>query len=288
MPAEKLDSELLRTFLTVADTGSFSRGADRIFRSQSAASLQIKRLEELLGQKVFERHARGVALTPVGERLRPVAQRVVDLLDVTIGELRSDVLEGLIRIGIPGEYGETILPDVIARFSRFNSRVELEVRCSFSADFPAALSRDELDLAVYTAETLNPRSHVLKQERTLWVGSRHYPVHERDPLPVALFERSCWWRDRALEALEATGRRFRVVYTSESSVGVTAAIAAGTAVGVLAESAIRDGLRALSPAESFPQLPDSILVLALNRNVKSPAVNAMARTIVDAFDKGNR
>lgn len=280
---ERLESELLRTFLAIAEAGSFSRGAERIHRSQSAASLQIKRLESLLGHGVFERHARGIVLTPTGEELRPLAQRVVDLLDGSIGELRSGGLEGSVRVGIPDEYGDAFLPEILARFSRDHPQVELAVTCGVSADFPRALSSGELDLAVHAVETAPPRSRILLKERMLWAASRVHPVHERDPLPLALFDRACWWRDSAMAALEAAGRRYRVVYTSESVTGVAAAIEAGIAVGLLGESSLRPTLRGLSKAEGFPRIADSLLVLEDGSRSGAAAVNAMAATIADAF-----
>jgi DNA-binding transcriptional LysR family regulator len=279
---ERLESELLRGFLAVAEAGSFSRGAERMHRSQSAASLQIKRLEDLLGHAVFERHARGVTLTPAGERLRPLAQRVVDLLDGSIGALRAAGLAGSVRIGIPDEFGDTILPQIVARFAREHPQVALAVTCGFSAGFPRALRNDGLDLAVHAAETAPPRARVLLKERMLWVGSRFHAAHEQDPLPLALFDRACWWRDRALAALEAAGRRYRVVYTSESVAGVAAAIGAGVAVGVLGESALAGGLAPLPEADGFPAMPDSLLVLERGRS-GSPAAEAMAATIAEAF-----
>lgn len=281
--SEKLDSELLRTFLAITDTGSFTRGADRIFRSQSAASLQIKRLEEIIGLPVFKRHARGIALTPTGEKLQPVARRVVDLLDVTAGELRSDILEGTLRIGIPDEYGSALLPQVIARFAREHPRVELSVRCSFSAGFPQALAEDELDLAIHSIETAPPGSQKLLREKTVWATSRHHLAAEQDPLPVALFDRACWWRDHALSALQAAKRSYRVVYSSESATGVMAAISAGVAVGVLAESAMGDGLKRLGPEDGFARIPDSVLVLERGRGGHSQAADAVVQLIRTAF-----
>lgn len=279
---EKLDSDLLRTFLAIAEAGSFSGGANRIHRSQSAASLQVKRLESLLGHAVFERHARGVKLTSTGEKLWPLAQRVIDLLDGAIGELRSDSLDGSVRIGVPDEYGGTILSEIVARFSREHPQVELAVTCGFSADFPRALCNNELDLAVHAVEAAPQRARVLLTERMLWVGSRIHKVYEQDPLPLALFDRACWWRDRALEALDSIGRRYRVVYTSESVAGVAAAIEAGVAVGVLGESCLSDSLQTLSEADGFPTMPDSLLVLESGRGATS-AAKAMAATIAEAF-----
>lgn len=281
--SENLDSELLRTFLAIADTGSFTRGADRIFRSQSAASLQIKRLEEILGLPVFTRHARGIALTPAGEKLQPVARRVVELLDVTAGELRSDNLEGTLRIGIPDEYGSALLPQLIARFARKHPRVELSVRCSFSAGFPQALAGDELDLAIHSAQTVPSGGQELMREKTVWATSRHHLAAEQDPLPLALFDRACWWRDNALAALQATGRHYRVVYSSETVAGVMAAISAGVAVGLVAESAMNDELTSLGPEDGFAAIPDSILVLERGRGGYSQAANVVAQLIGGAF-----
>lgn len=280
---ERLESELLRSFLAIAEAGSFSRGAERIHRSQSAASLQIKRLEGLLGRTVFERHARGVTLSPAGEQLRPIAQRVIDLLDGSIGELRSGGLAGSLRLGIPDEYGGSILPAVVARFARDHPQVELVVTCGFSADFPRALADDELDLAVHAAETAPPGATVLLRESTFWVGSRNHSTHEMDPLPLALFDRACWWRDRALEALDAAGRDYRVVFSSESVTGVAAAIEAGVAVGVLGESALRSTLRRLPQADGFPAMPDSLLVLQSGSG--SEAAKALGATIAEAFTR---
>jgi DNA-binding transcriptional LysR family regulator len=281
--AERLESELLRCFLAIAEAGSFSGGADRIHRSQSAVSLQMKRLESLLGHAAFERHARGVTLTATGEKLRPLAQRVVDLLDGSIGGLRDDSLEGSLRLGIPDEYGGSLLPQIVAGFARAHPRVALAVTCGVSADFPRALSHNELDLAVHAVETPPRHARILLAERMLWVASRVHSVQAQDPLPLALFDRACWWRDRALAALESRGRSYRVVYTSESVAGVAAAIEAGVAVGVLGESSLGGTLQPLPEAAGFPRMPDSLLVLESGPGGGTAAARAMAATIVDAF-----
>ena len=281
--AETLDSELLRTFLAIAGAGSFTKGAERIFRSQSAASLQIKKLEGVLGQPVFERHGRGVVLTPLGEKLRPVAQRVVGLLDSSLAEMRSDPLEGAIRIGIPDGYGEATLSRVIAEFARAHPRVELVVQCAFSADFPNALERGDLDIAVFETETAQPGTILLREEKTFWVASRHHLAYEQDPLPLALFDRACWWRERALRALQDARRTYRVVYTSESVAGVAAAIEAGVAVGLLGDSSLKDDFIILGEPQGFPVMPKSMLVLDRRSEVDSPVAQAMVTAIKRAF-----
>lgn len=282
----KLDSELLRTFLAVADSGSFSRGADRIFRSQSAVSLQIKQLENILGQSVFQRHARGVALTLTGEKLRPAAQKIVALLDETIGDLKTNPLQGSIRIGIPDEYGNSALPGVIAQFARNHPQVELSVRCSISTDFPEALVRGEVDLAVHAVESLTEGMLLLRREKTYWVTSKYHAIHEQIPVPVALFDRACWWRDSALEALDKAGKSYRVVFSSESVTGISAAISAGVAVGVVGENSLCDDFRVLTSSNGFPKMPGSALVLECGEAASKTITRAMSQAIKDAFRKG--
>ena len=281
----KLDSELLRTFLAVAESGSFSKGAQRIFRSQSAVSLQIKQLEQVLGQTVFQRQARGVSLTPVGEQLCPAAEQVIGLLDETVGRLRSNPLQGSIRIGIPDEYGDSLLPGVIADFARRHPRVELSVRCSFSADFSEALARNEIDLAINAVESAGDNTEVLLREKTCWVTSKNHKAHEQNPLPVALFDRDCWWRDRALESLHASGKAFQTVFSSESVTGISAAVRAGVAVGMLGENSLRDDFRVLTAKDGFAPVPDSILVLESRKGLDDAVSSAMTRALKAAFGR---
>ena len=283
---EKLNSELLRTFLAVADSGSFSQGASRIFRSQSAVSLQIKQLENILGQPVFERHARGVLLTSAGEKLRPAAQKVVTLLDKTISELKFNPLKGSIRIGIPDEYGDSVLPAVIAQFARNHPQVELSVRCSFSTEFRQALARGGIDLAVYAVESPNESMLLLRKEKTHWVTSRNHSVHKQEPVPVALFDRACWWRDSALAALDGIGKSYRVVFSSESAMGISAAISAGVAVGLVGESSLCDDFRILTSKDGFPKIPDSALVLESRNGAKDRVALALSQVIENAFSGG--
>lgn len=277
--AGALDSDLLRTFLAVAEAGSISAGATRIYRSQSAASLQIKQLEELLGRPVFDRHGRGVTLAPAGERLLPVARQVVGELDGILAELRQSPLAGPLRVGITDEYGEAVLARAMARFAQEHPRVDLEVRASDSAGFAQAVADGTLDLAVYEVEAPPPDVTLLFEEPTSWMAARQHRAHQRSPLPVALFDRDCWWRDRALQALDATGRPYRVVFTSERVGGITAAIRAGIAVGLLGVSARADDLIVL---EDMPSMPTSKLVLKGRGD--GPVVRAMADAIRWAFE----
>ena len=279
----RLDSDLLRTFLAVADAGTMTGGAARIFRSQSAASVQIKQLEALLGAPLFKRHGRGVVLSQTGEVLAPIARQVVQTLDATLAEITGGGLEGSLRIGIPDDHGRRALSKIIAAFTRDHPKVDLTVRCALSTGFPGALAAGELDLAVHEVETVGPDMELLGEEKMCWVASRSHDLLAHDPIPVALFDRACWWRDAALGALARSGRSHRIVYTSESVIGVTAAIEAGMAIGVLDRSALTANLTVLSERDGFSGMPTSKLVLQHGKLSDHAVCAAMAAAIKRAF-----
>jgi DNA-binding transcriptional LysR family regulator len=282
--SQSLDSDLLRTFLTVARHGNITRGAEALHRTQSAVSIQIKRLEECLAVTLFRREPRGVSLTEAGERLRLAAEPIVNDLDQTVRAFRADPIGGLVRVGIPDEYGSDVLPAILADFSARYPAVEVFVQCGFSMDFPDAVKRGELDLAVF-ADTCGPDlSGKLIQDPVVWVASRQYRCRNEEPVPLALFNRSCWWRDLAIEAMEHAGQPYRIVLSSESVAGIKAAIATGLAVGVLARSTLESSMHSLDEQHGFPRLPDSVLRLQRGRG-DSPAISAMAAAIEEGFGR---
>ncbi|POF32294.1 LysR family transcriptional regulator [Roseibium marinum] len=277
----QLNSDILRTFLAVAEAGSVTQGAARIFRSQSAASLQIGKLEATLGHPVFERHGRGVVLTEAGERLLPVAREVTGKLDAALRDLTSDDLDGRLRLGIPDDQSKETLSRIVGEFAQSHPLVDLEVTCAMSAGFPDALASGSLDLAIYEVAHPPRGTDVLRRERTCWMVSRHHDLLARDPLPIALFDRDCWWRDAALDALRAAGRPFRVVYSSQSVAGVAAALEAGIAAGLLGETSMSENLRQVDLGSG--EMPVSSLVLGLRPDAATPPIEAMRHAIRKAF-----
>jgi len=281
---DHLNSDLLRTFLAIAETGSFTEGAARIYRSQSAASLQIKRLEEIVRQPVFERRGRGVVLTPAGEQLVPVARDVTGILESTLRDLTSDDLHGKLRLGIPDDQSRDTISRIVGEFAQLHPSVELDVTCAISSGFPKAIETGALDLAVYEVEHLHEGVELLAEETTHWMVSRYHDLLSRDVIPVALFDRDCWWRDAALNSLNEIRRPFRIVFSSQSVTGVAAAIEAGIAIGLLAKSSQSASLRLLAPNEGFSEMPASKLVLADSKTANGPAFNAMKTAIRNAFN----
>ncbi len=280
---EHLDSDLLRTFLAVAEAGSVTDGAVRIHRSQSATSLQIKRLEAILGRSVFERHGRGVVLSEAGEMLLPVAQDVTARLDAALRDVSHRAVSGKLRVGIPDDHGRTKLAKIIAAFTRHHPRVELDVTCALSTGFPDALEKGALDLAIYEVEHPKPHEEVLFQDPTCWVASAHRDFSASESLPVALFDQACWWRDVAISSLEARAQPYRVAYSSQSVSGVIAAVEAGIAVGLLGRSSLHAGLSVADEGLGFGSTPASTLVMAARRTADGAPLNAMKASIRDAF-----
>ncbi len=279
----RLDSDLLRTFVAIADSGSFTRAADVVHRTQSAVSMQVKRLEEIAGHELFRRGPRGVTLTPTGETLLGNARRIVRLLDETGRSLNRAPLEGEVRVGVPEEYGSTLLPGVLARFAESHPRVRVTVRCDPSLALERALARGDLDMAIVGVERGGKPGEVLIHDPSLWVTSARHFVHELDPLPLAMFESDCWWREWALATLDGRGRRYRVAYTSASVAGIQAAVASGLAVAILSQSTLPPEVRELAADEGFDPVPGLDVVLRQNPASTSGASEAMARAIRGEF-----
>ncbi|TQV83839.1 LysR substrate-binding domain-containing protein [Denitrobaculum tricleocarpae] len=280
-----LDSELLRSFIVVARRGNVTRAARALHKTQSALSVQIKQLEERLRVTLFAREARGVTLTEAGETLLQSAEPIVRQLDQVAASFAQTPVTGVVRVGIPDEYGTSILPDVLAAFAARHPQVQVSVRCGFSVDFDTMVDRGELDLAVTTSDHLPVavKARVLLEEETLWVCRKGFPFSSGQTVPLALFERSCWWRDVAVSALQSAGRPYRIAYSSDSVAGVKAAIASGLAAGMIARSTLEPGMQILKPEDGFPELPVSHLLLLRGEGTDTVAVEAMSEAIVSAF-----
>jgi DNA-binding transcriptional LysR family regulator len=282
--ATLLDIDQLRTFVAIADTGSFTRAADIVHKTQSAVSMQMKRLEERLGKPVFERDGRASKLTEDGERLLDYARRILRLNSECVASFADAELAGRVRLGVPDDYADRYLPEILARFSRSNPKVEVTVVCEPTPMLVDRVQNNDLDLAIIThVETRGP-AEIVRQERLLWVSSIRHAVHEEAVLPLALGRPTCNWRQAATERLERQGRAYRILYASWNSNAVGAAVLAGLAVGVLPESAVRQGMRLLGPSEGFPPLPSCKIGLLRNRHETSQLTEALAGHIVSSLD----
>ena len=279
-----LDLDQLKTFVTIAEQGSFTRAADTVHKTQSAVSMQMRRLEERVGKPIFARDGRQSRLTDDGERLLDYARRMIKLNDEAMALFDEADLIGRVRLGTPDDYADRFLPEILARFSRSHARAEVTVVCAPSPMLIDMLADDELDLAIVTEARQRVPVEVVRSEPLLWVGPQRLQIHELDPLPLALGRPTCCWRREALDALHKAGRRHRILYSSWNSTAVSAAVQAGLAISVLAESALRHGMRVLGEAEGFPPLKPVQIGILRSRHQASPVADALAGHIVSSLD----
>jgi DNA-binding transcriptional LysR family regulator len=279
-----LDIDQLRTFVAIADTGSFTRAGDIVHKTQSAVSMQMKRLEERIGRPVFERDGRASKLTDDGERLLDYARRIVRLNSECVAAFAETDLTGRVRLGLPDDYADRYLPEILATFSRSNPRAEVTVMCEPTPMLLERIRDGELDLAIITHVDSRGPAEIIRTEQLLWVTSSRHAVHEENPLPLAMGRPTCDWRLSATDALQNAGRRFRILYVSWHSTAVGAAVAAGLALSVLPESAIRPGMRILGPREGFPALPSCKIGLVRSRHESNPIADALAAQIRQSLD----
>lgn len=279
------DPNSLHTFITVVECGSFTRAAERIHRTQSAVSMQIRRLENAIGKQLFERLGRSIRLTGDGEILFDHARRILGVYREAMTAFDRTPLEGEITVGLPDDYIISFLPDILARFVALNPTALLHVISEPSRSLMSRIVERTVDVALVTEGERGGGGIVVHREKLVWVTSAHHRVHERDPVPLAVFYSSDAFRWDAIEQLEARGRRARVVVTSLSFAGVDAALEAGVAVAVIFRSSMRPGLRVLTPQEGFPDMPSVGIVLHRAEHEAHELADRFVTHVIDSFRK---
>lgn len=281
-----LDPDLLRAFVYIAEDGSFSRAAERVGRTQSAVSMQVQRLETVLGHRLFQRGRGGqVQLTGHGLGLLDRARELLSLNDAIWNSFRTPQVQGRVRLGTPDDYALRYLPPVLKRFADSHPGIEVEVACLPSAELGPKLRAGELDLTLLSegVETEDWPAVELWRGPLRWITSERYAPHRLEPLPLALARPHCSWGQAAIGALEAAGRRYRLAYTSASQVGTHAPVMAGLAVTVSTISWVPEGLRVVRRDEGLPDLPDFGIMLAKARDPNQPVTDVLAAHIAETF-----
>lgn len=279
-----LDLDQLKTFLAIADTGSFTRASDIVHRTQSAVSMQMRKLEERLGKPLFEKDGRTNRLTEDGERLTVYARRLVQLNNETMAAFDESRLEGHVRIGTPDDYAERFLPEIIGRFMRSNPKVELTVICEPTYNLIEEIRKGALDIALITRTDMDNAAEIVRREPLLWVSSAAHDIHLEAVLPLALGRPSCKWRERAVNVLGSMNREHKILFNSWSATVIAAAVLSGQAVSVLPECALRPGMRVLGEAEGFKSLGDAGIGILRGRTNHPALVDALASHIADSLD----
>jgi DNA-binding transcriptional LysR family regulator len=271
-----LDLDLLRSFVSVVDAGGFTRAGERVHRTQSTVSQQIRRLEQSLGRALLHRNGKHATPTDEGERLLSYARRILALAEEARDAVARPMADGIVRIGIPEDFAATRLTELLSEFARSRPGLRLNVRCDLSVNLRRDIERGELDLALLKRDARDGEAIASWPERLHWVTSRRHPVDARgQSVPLAVFPQGCLYRNRAIHALEAAGRAWHIAYTSPDLANIQAAVAAGLGVSILPRTAITDALRTLSARNGFPAVDNTELALLAAPDA-SPATHRLA------------
>ena len=278
-----LEIDLLRAFVAVAESKSFTRAAGRLNCVQSAVSMQIKRLEEAVGARLFDRARRRVTLTPQGEKLLRYAHQMLQLNAEALSSFGKVSVQGRVRLGVT-DTSMVYLPPVLSRFAQSYPMVELEIRCDRSWQALGALEAGEIDLALVTQPCGRSGGTLVRREPLVWAVALGSAVDRQDPLPLALFGPGCIYREAALAALDESGRGWRHAYNSASRDGLDVAVAAGLAVTVVPKSTLTKDLRILGPVQGFPGLPPIEILLYGVSGQNSAPIAALADATIETLD----
>ncbi len=255
-----IDIDLLRAFVAVVDQDGFIKASQALGRSQSAVSMQMRRLEDAVDMPLFKRAGRKMHLTPAGETLLGYARRMIALHDQTLDVLHEGRVSGNVSLAVMGDYATNVLPNILARFIEQYPDIVVDVTTGFSYDLIHHLG-ERFELVLSTQAKGSMKGEVLRSEPTRWAFSARHELPRGDTLPLALLPSGNMFREWALQALDRAGIRWRVMFTSSSIATVEAAAEAGIALAVVKEGSARPGLRLIGADEGLPELPESEIVL---------------------------
>lgn len=285
------DLDVLRSFVAGVDLGSFAKAADRLGRSTSAISAQVKKLEEQAGTPIFRKSGRGLALTEAGETMLAYARRLLDLNDEAVTALHGMATEGWLRIGMQEDFAEALLPMALGRFSRAHPKIRIEARVARNADLLDRVARGRLDFALaWDDRAPAPHKMDVATVPIRWIGPRDAAATRRlledargEPLPIVSFDDGCWFRGVGTAALDRAGWAWRVALTSPNLSGLWAGVAAGLGLTIRTAVGLPPNLRALDECDGgLPPLPS--INLAIYR--RDAALDPWAERLIDIVHDG--
>ena len=276
-----LDTDQLRSFLAIVDTGSFTRAATHVNKTQSAVSMHVRRLEERLARPLFVKQGRGTRLSADGERLVDHARRMLQVEAAALADLAAEGLTGRVTLGIPDDYAELFLGDIVGRFVLRHPGVELTVLCHPSLEIAERARIGEVDVGVVTDCPEINGLEILREEPLVWVaGLRAGAIEATRPLPLALATPSCAWRQVAMDALEGVGLPSRVFMMSTNYAAIAPVVRAGLAVTVVPLAVVDPATqRVLGPEAGLPPLPAARLGMVRRPSGRSEAADALVEAV---------
>ncbi len=280
------DMDALRTMVVGTDLGSFVRAASQLGRSQSAVSMHLKKLEEQAGQVLFRRNGRGLAPTEAGEALLTYARRIIALNDEAAASLGAPIATASVRIGLPQDLFDDVMPEVMTRFSRRRSGVHLEVRAGRNHGLEDEVNAGRLDVAVaFFPARSDTHGTLLASLPMAWLGTKELAKPSGDePVPLVIFDHPCLFRQTALQVLEGKGRRWRLSLTTPSLPGVWAALRSGYGISVRPAYPVPNGLRDVGAELGLPKLPAIELRMIAGTEL-SPAASDLRDIVAEVVHK---
>jgi len=285
-----LDSDLLKTFVAIAETGSFNRAAKSVFRTPSAVSMQMKRLEGVLNAVLFLREGRSVSLTKEGESLLSYARRILQLHDEAVAQFICPSMEGTVRIGTPDDFAIRFLPNILTRFSCSHPKVQVEVHSDGTKNLVKMIEEGKLDLTLITCgitAASKIKSTVIFEEPLVWVGRQGGTAYAQRPLPLAISDSGCPWRNTALEVMDRLNIQYRIAYSSQNTSGQEAALLADLAIAALPLSHAKTPYRCLGEREGLPTLGSYQIAFMRSPGAKGQIFDDFEKQVYNSFEAVN-
>lgn len=276
------DALTLECFIAVAETGSFTRAANKVARTQSAVSQQITKLEGIIGKPLFTR-TRHLALTSEGEILLTYAKKIVQLNRDAMDKFKHPELQGEVRFGLPEDFASVFLSDILTEFASLHSRILLNVECDLTLNLFARFKKKEFDLVLVKMNRPEdfPNGMDVYSEVLEWVGSKNLSgLNEEQPIPLVLSPQPCVYRARAIHSLDKLNRKWRIVFSSHSYAGTVAAVKAGMGITVLPRNMVPDDLQVIRTNKNLPNLEDTHISL-LKHHSNNLAVNSFENFVIE-------
>ena len=281
-----LDSISLKSFIAIAETGSFSKAASLVGRTQSALSLQMQKLEKNLGCQLFDRGGRKATLTDQGEIFLGYARRIILLQLEVYSRLKEPEVEGEIRLGTPEDFATHYLPDVLAAFRKQHPRVQLNVDCDLTLNLMGSFQQEKFDIILVKRDPQRVKGGTkVWREPLVWAGTTSWQVQK--PLPLVVSPKPCIYRARAIAALDRAKIPWRISYVSPSLAGTLAAVKAGLGITVLPQNMLPNGIHSIRNELKLPQLADAEIAL-IKREGISKAAEMLAVHIVLSLENVNK
>lgn len=275
------DTNTLECFIAVIETGSFTRAADKVSRSQSAVSQQISKLECQVGKSLFMR-GKALMLTSEGEMLLSYARKIIQLNRDAMDRFKHPELQGEVRFGLPEDFASVFLSDVLSEYASLHPRILLNVECDLTLNLFNRFKRKEFDLVLVKMNQPEdfPNGLEVWTETLEWVGNKDLFDFDHQPVPLVLSPHPCVYRTRAIRALEAMNLKWRIVFSSHSYAGTVAAVKAGMGVTVLPRNMVPDELNIIRTGRENSRLDDTHISL-LKHHDRNLAVNSFEKFVVD-------